>query len=760
MPRRFVLTAFVSLASWLMAGVPMPTHAADVLTSRNTIGRTGVNADEPVLTPANVNAASFGKLWSLYADGQVVAQPLYLSSLTVDTRENPNAPPVQGTFNAVLIATMHNTVYLYDADHERPGPEGRTVPLWATWLGRPRPGGGDIDMYATNDPEWGILSTPVVDPAKSVVYVVAWHDDGGGPPNYRYRLHALRLKDGAHLAPPVVLEAPGLNAQLHKQRPGLLLTGGVVYIAFGGDPLPGLLLAYDAATLTRKTVWTSTPTGRDRKGNGGIWQAGQAPAADAEGHIYLMTSNGPFGAHESVLNYGQSFVKLRLEGNALVVKDYFTPCNATFLNKDDIDLGSSGPVLIPGANLVFGGGKEGRLYLLSTDRMGEHVPPPEPTAATCPNPNSLQEVDKAALGHLHGSPVFWEGTDGVRIYLWGENDLLKAYPFVNQRIVPEGVKRNQHRPPDGMPGGMLSLSSQGRTNGILWAVVPLNGNANEYRGVTGILLALDAHDVTKALWTSEQAGARDRLGLFARFVPPTVADGKVFVATYGDDEPLRRYDRKFDPGARPQTLPRRYQVVVYGRLPEPPAPVVNQSRDDVQLVRAAVEGAVTIDPTRCRPETGETLDCTQELQRAAGAPSLEQVTVPAGASFAGCEVLRVTTAVKHTALPAVLGIGFYASDTTSGQFSANHGRLVPTSELKRVGSATLKSGEPAQLHEFAALVNCGPGPGTRAGKQLKPYADFVGGPPRTIFRNWDPIAGNYALGGQTAQLDRRPEVLQ
>jgi hypothetical protein len=103
--------------------------AVDVLTSRNDIGRTGVNADERVLTPARVNAQSFGKLWTLYADGQVVAQPLYLSGLTVDTHENPNAPLVQGTFNAVLIATMHNTVYLFDADHERPGPEGRTVPL-------------------------------------------------------------------------------------------------------------------------------------------------------------------------------------------------------------------------------------------------------------------------------------------------------------------------------------------------------------------------------------------------------------------------------------------------------------------------------------------------------------------------------------------------------------------------------------------------------------------------------------------------------
>jgi hypothetical protein len=722
---------------------------ADVLTSRNTPGRTGVNAAETTLTPARVNATTFGKLWTLYADGQIVAQPLYVARLFVETSANPATPRVEGTFNAVLVATMHNTVYLYDADHERPGPDGRTQPLWATWLGQPRPGDADIDMWAVNDPEWGIVSTPVIDPTKSVVYVVAWHNDGGPGSNYRYRLHALRLKDGTHLAPPVVLEAPGLNARSQKQRTGLLLAGGVVYITFGGDGHRGLVLAYDAATLTRRAVWASTPTG----GDGGIWQAGQAPAVDPDGNVYLMTGNGTFDAHTGGPNYGESFVKLRLQGDSLVVKDYFTPCNAEFLNSRDMDLGSAGPVLVPGAPLVLGGGKEGRLYLLSTARLGHHVAPLAPNARTCANTNVLEEF-QAAQGHLHGSPVFWQGEDGARVFLWGENDRLRAYRFANRRIAQTAVL-SEYRPPDGMPGGMLSVSSNGRRGGIVWAVVPLDGDANKLRGVKGIVLALDATDVSRAVWTSEQAGARDRLGLFARFVPPTVAGGKVFVATYGDAETLRLYG----PTVRPQTFPARYQVVVYGLLPQPIARVVDQAREDVQLVRAVVGGGVTLDRSRCRPGDAQSMDCTDELGRAAGAPSLERVLVPASYDFVGCRVVRITVATNKAALPAALGIGFYAATATGGQLSANQGRRVPTDSLKRTGDAVLKNGQAAVLHEFAALADCAVG-GATPQRLLKPYMEFVGGTPPVIFRNWDPVADNYAVGGGAPPLDRGGEVLR
>src|SRR5215471_8891709 len=343
----------------LLACGPPSTEAADVLTQHNDNARTGANTAETVLTTANVKPETFGRLWTLYADGQVSAQPLYISQVAVDTSANANTPLVRGTFNAVLVATMHNTVYLYDADRENPLPDGRTKPLWATWLGEPRPGGKDIDMWSTNDPEWGILSTPVIDPQKTTVWVVAWHSEGG---RLLYRLHALNLRDGTHRHPPVVIggDPPnaaqpcaypgGFNPCLQKQRAAVLLSQGALYVTFGGDGNRGSIFVIDAASLQQRAVWVSTPTGI----NGGIWQSGQGPAADADGTVYLITGNGTFDANTGGRNYGDSFVKLKLANGALAVQDYFTPCNQAFLDGKDYDLGTGGAVLVPDTNLLYG----------------------------------------------------------------------------------------------------------------------------------------------------------------------------------------------------------------------------------------------------------------------------------------------------------------------------------------------------------------------------------------------------------------------
>ena len=714
-------------------------HAADALTNRYNNARTGAVLDETILTTANVNPTTFGKRWTLYADGQIVAQPLYVSNLAIDTAGNPNTPPVRGTFNTVIVATMHNTVYAYRADEENPGPEGRTVPLWATWLGSPRPGGKDIDMWSTNDPEWGIVSTPVISPDKRTIYLAAWHGDA--PIGLRYMLHALNMQNGAPRVPPVVIgklasdpsrpcrEQSEFNPCVHKQRSSLLLVNGTVYVAFGGDGNRGALFAFDAATLTQQAFWSSTPTG----GDGGIWQSGQGPSADADGNVYLMTGNGAFDPERG--NYGNSFVKLRREGQNLVVRDFFTPCNFGFLNSLDLDLGSGGPVLLPDSPpRLIGGGKEGVLYLLSPTNMGKFAA--SPTAPDCQNPNAVQEVKafdvevhngQTHYPNIHGSPVFWRGPDTARVYAWGENSHLQAYTYKDGRLQQVTTPRKSgFRPPMGMPGGMLALSANGNRagTGIVWAVTPLDGDANTQRGVKGIVLALDAQDVTRTLWTSEMVSDRDRLGLFAKFNPPLVAGGKLFVPTYGNDEPRRQYGG----GARPTQLPTAYYVAVYGPIkPVPARPVVNQNRDDVTVVRA-VTTPVKVDRALCSGIDEVSVDCTAVLTAAAKAPAFHRLALPATADISMCRVVRVTTVSKDTGLANASGIGFWSAEAAAGNMG-NHdeGLFLAKARLERTGAATLLNGAPATLHDFIGLADCSAGAGGVSIERLfKPYMQFEG----------------------------------
>ncbi len=662
-----------------------PADAADVLTQHYNNARTGAILDETTLGRDALGSGRFGKLWTLYADGQIVAQPLYVADLAIDTSGNPGAPLVKGTFNSVIIATMHNTVYAYDADQEKKGPDGHTVPLWATWLGQPRKSGKDIDMWSTNDPEWGILSTPVVSDDRKTLYVVAWHDDGdaGG---IRYKLHALDMASGAQRQPAVVIGVSSTDASQpcraqsvfnpcsQKQRAALLLSNGVLYIGLGGDGNRGALFAFDAATLTQKAFWSTTPTGI----NGGIWQSGQGPAADADGNVYLMTGNGKFDADTNGQNYGDSFVKLHLDGSNIVVRDYFTPCNQSHLNDIDLDLGSSGPALIPGTPpLIIGGGKEGVLYVLSRDNMGKYLK--SAAAPDCQNTNALQQVTaflpvvhggQTHYGNIHGSPVYWKGPDGERIYAWGENSPLKAFMLKDGRLQDVAApKQSKFQPPLGMPGGMLSLSANGSTagSGVLWASVPLDGDANTQRGVKGIVLALDAQDVTQTLWSSEQVPGRDRPGLFAKFTPPTVAGGKLFVATYGDNEPLQTYASP----SRPTQFPANYYVAVYGMMPAPPPTqiVVNQNGDDVAVTRAAT-GPLALDITMCKSVDPTSIDCTDALSKKVGRPSLYRVVLAAHQDVSACSLLRVTVAAKNAGLQNASGIGFWSSRAFAGNQAA------------------------------------------------------------------------------------------
>jgi hypothetical protein len=570
----------------------------DVLTRRVDNSRSGVNSHETILTQQAVQTR-FGKLWTLFADAKVMAQPLYVSNLVVPTANIIGSTAKEkctNGCNAVIFATMKGTIYAYMAD-QKPSTVNDTL-LWATYLSDnvackcsatgPQNGSGNFDMWAVDDPWWGILGTPVIDRTTNSIYAVNWTND------QQYRVYRLDLTTGHLKNGPVVVQgsvgktsfSPNTAGfiQRRKQRAGLLLSNGLLYVAFGGDDpteLAGWLFVYDATNLALKTVWSPTPNGR----NGGIWMAGDAPAVDNNGNIYLQTANGDMNpANQS---FGDSILQLRFQNNTISVAGFFAPCNQMLLAQCDLDQGSAGAVLFD--QFVVGGGKDGRLYLMRTDKMPGMKPgifPPTANTCTsgqpddCTDPPDLIQKWQASVGHIHGSPIVWKGPNNQTwLYVMGEGDHLKAYPFeggqFNQAKVKQGAwiqpmlnddKFCQVQQNHGMwmPGGLLGVSSNGTQDGIVWALVPSNGDGNSCRGVKGMLIAVAADDVTRELWRSQGKDAKasdtaDSFGSLARFNPPTIANGKVFVPTAGSAEQLQRYT-----GPRPFNPQKNYYLAVYG----------------------------------------------------------------------------------------------------------------------------------------------------------------------------------------------------
>jgi hypothetical protein len=297
---------------------------------------------------------------------------------------------------------------------------------------------------------------------------------------------------------------------------------------------------------------------------------------------------------------------------------------------------------------------------------------------------------------------------------------------------------------------MLALSANRNraATGILWALVPLNGDANQHRGVLAILLALDAQDVSRTLRTSEQFAQRDRVGLFAKFNPPLVANGKVFVPTYGNMEPLRQYGG----GARPNAFPSPYYVAVYGCITETPArPVVDQDRDDVTVLKAATS-PLTLDVAQCTPIEDTSVDGTDQLTQSTSLPAFHRVVMARDQDPDGCALLRVTTASRNGALANTTGIGFWSAQAANGNLAPeNSGRFVTTGALRQAGNATLTNGTPATLHEFVGVANCAAGD-TTLDRLFKPFMQFENSADGRIFRHWD-LAENYRISAAVTQFD-------
>ncbi|MCU1234202.1 MAG: hypothetical protein JWP63_2169, partial [Candidatus Solibacter sp.] len=339
----------------------VPLYAqTNILTGNGDNGRTNSNLQETRLSAATVNASSFGKLAVIPVDGQIYSQPLFVSGLSISGQPH----------NVLFVATMHNSVYAFDADSTA------QTPLWRVNLGSPVPASVVFGQLGDIAIEVGILSAGAIDLQRGVIYVVANVVQAGKPVFY---LHALDLTTGAErLNGPVALStsvkgngsgalADGtlpFDPAQHIQRPGLLVANGAVYVSFGshGDqsPFHGWMLSYDASDLSRQVgAYNSTPDGD----GGALWQSARGPAADQQGNIYAITGNGDY---DGVRNFGESFVKIGAQNAATL--DSFTPSNWKSLSDNDFDI-SAGPALIPGTHTVIGADKGGSMYVVNGDAM-------------------------------------------------------------------------------------------------------------------------------------------------------------------------------------------------------------------------------------------------------------------------------------------------------------------------------------------------------------------------------------------------------
>lgn len=489
----------------------------DVLTQHNNLERTGANLHETVLTHQNVNVKQFGMLFKRVMDDQVYSQPLYVSHVKIGG----------GFHDVVYVTTVNNSVYAFDANAT-----SASTPIWHVNFGAPA-NLHDADFGCLDiNGKMGIIGTPVIDRQSGTLYVVALTRAGG---SFIQRLHALDIGSGADMPnSPVTIAAKDFDPLMQNQRPALLLSRGVVYVGYAShcdkEPYHGFLMGYDAKSLRQTAVLNTSPAGSEAS----IWQSGQAPAVDAEGNIYVVTGNGSW---DGKVNFSESFLRLNPQ---LKLLDWFTPTNHFELDAKDLDLDSSGATLIPGTNLVLGGGKEGVLYVLDKRHLG-HLG----------DENALQHF-QAGKSHLH-SFVYWKSDrKGSMLYLWGQIDRLKVFGLTGDKVTATPVMT---RPEvnQGHPGAMLSISANGGKEGILWAAIHATGDSwHESR--PGILHAYDADDVSHELWNSLEDAKRDDCNNYSKMAPPTIANGKVYLASFGTE----------NVGTG--------QMCVYGLLPDGPAP--------------------------------------------------------------------------------------------------------------------------------------------------------------------------------------------
>jgi uncharacterized repeat protein (TIGR03806 family) len=522
-----------------LAANPTATRVP-MLTYHNDNTRQGQNPNETLLTPANVNTNTFGKLFSYAVDGYVYTQPLIMTNVTI---------PGQGVHNVVFIATEHDTVYAFDADSNA-GANGGL--LWKTNLGTASlnsisPYGRrytGVNPYSDITPEVGATGTPVIDPVTGTLYVNAFtREVAGSVTNFVHRIHALDVTTGQErpYSPVVVAgSVPGVgvdsvggvmtfNPKQSNQRPALALAGGRLYVAYAGyadtDPYHGWVFAYNATNLALPSnyIFNSTPnattgTFGSHAAEGGIWQGGGGLCVDTNNNVYFETGNGSFSANTGGGDYSDTFLKLSTT-NGLAVADYFTPYDQASLAAADTDLGSCGPLLLPDSagsvahpHLLAGLGKSGKMYLLDCDAMAS------PHYQAGSDSQIVQSFTATSSG-IWSPPTFFNGW----IYVQPSSGPMRQFSVANAAVNTTPVATAPAS--FGIFNGGPVVSANGTNSGIVWV---LNSAAFGSSG-PAVLYAYNATNISKLLYSSSQLAARDNPGGAVKMTTPTVAGGKVYV---------------------------------------------------------------------------------------------------------------------------------------------------------------------------------------------------------------------------------------
>ncbi|HEY0768503.1 MAG TPA: PQQ-binding-like beta-propeller repeat protein, partial [Steroidobacteraceae bacterium] len=521
--------SIMSRAARLTVG-PTLTSGTDVVTYKNDLARTGQNLTETVLTLANVNSTSFGKLRFLSTDGKVDAQPLYLSALTVGG----------ATHNVVFVATENDSVYAFDADSGAVLWQKSLLPAGETVSDRP-PFTCDLNLPTLSI---GVTATPVIDRsagAHGVIYLVAMSKAGTA---YHQRLHALDVTTGAEaFNGPVDIAATypssggttTFDPAQYQERAALLLSNGTIYTSFSSlcdaPPYSGWMIAYNQTTLARTAALDAAP---NSGGSGpAIWMSGGGPAADAAGNVYLLTANGEFettldaNGFPNQQDYGNTFLKLSTTGGTLRVADYFTMFNEVIESAADLDLGSGGAMLLPDLtdsggsvrHLAVGAGKDGNIYVVNRDSMGKFNPITNNIwqQLTAVMGEGGGVLGSSLSGGIWSTPAYFNG----RVYFGPQERNLAAFTIANARLSASPSSSSAVAFP--YPGTSPAISANGSSNGIVWA----HQNTNP-----AVLYAFDAGNLGHKLYDSSQAAnGRDQFGASNKFITPMIADGKVFVGT-------------------------------------------------------------------------------------------------------------------------------------------------------------------------------------------------------------------------------------